>query len=145
MFEVPEQADPTDHTEGPTDQTPEVPEQADPTDPTEGPTDQPPEFPDQGDPTDPTDGPTDQPPQQEQERPTDPEMPSDDPTDEPPTVPPVATTAALSSIFHPKVPTMGGLIQVKYNAYSTWTSGKPLTDWTGLDTMAHVSWMKSNL
>ena len=77
----------------------EVPEQANPTDPTEGPTDQPPEVPDQADPTDPTDGPTNQSPQQEQERPTDPEMSSDNPTDEPPTVPPVAKTTALSSIF----------------------------------------------
>ena len=115
----------------------EVPEQADPTDPTEGPTDQPPEVPDQADPTNPTDGPTDKPPQQEQEHPTNPERPSDDPTDEPPTVPPVATTAASSSIFRPKVPTMGGLIQVKHDAYSAWTGGKPLADWTGLDMMAH--------
>ena len=41
LFEVPEQADPTDSTEGPTDQPPEIPDQADPTDPTDGPTDQP--------------------------------------------------------------------------------------------------------
>ena len=106
----------------------EVPEQADPTDPTEGPTDQPPEVPDQSDPTNPTDSPTDQSPQQE--RPTDPEMPSDDPTDEPPTVPPVATTAVLSSVFCSNVPTMGGLIQVKHDMYSAWTGRKPLADWT---------------
>ena len=98
----------------------EVPEQADPTDPTEGPTDQPPEVPDQADRTDPTDGPTNQPPQQEQERPTDPEIPSKDPTNKPSTVPPIAMTAASSSVFHPKVPTMGGLIQVKHYAYSAW-------------------------
>ena len=119
----------------------EVPEQADPTDPTEGPTDQPPEVPEQADPTDPTEGPTDQPPQQEQEHPTDPEMSSDDPTDQPPTVPstvpPVAMTAASSSVFRPKVPTIGGLILVQHDAYSAWTSGKPLADLTGLDTMAH--------
>ena len=141
MFEVPEQADPTDPTEGPTNLPPEVPEQANPTDPTEGPTDQPPEVPEQADPTNPTDGPTNQQPQQEQECPTDPEMPSDDPTDEPPTVPtmvpPVATTTASSSAFCPKVPTMGGLIQVKHDVYSAWTGGKPLADWTGLDTTAH--------
>ena len=137
MFEVPEQADPTDPTEGPTDQPPEVPDQANPTDPTEGPTDKPPKVPDQADPTDPTDGPADQSPQQEQECPTDPEIPSDDPTDEPPMVPPVATTAALSSVFCPKVPTMGGLIQVKHDTYSMWTGRKPLADRTGLDTSAH--------
>ena len=120
----------------------EVPEQADPTNPTEGPTDQPPEVPDQTDPTDCTDGPTDQRPQQEQEQehPTDPKMPSNDPTDQPttvpPTVPPVATSAVSSSVFHPKVPTMGGLIHVKHNVYSAWTSGKPLADWTGLDMAA---------
>ena len=93
----------------------EVPEQVDPTDPTEGPTDQPPEVPDQADPTNPTDGPTDQSPQQEQEYPTYPEMSSDAPTDKPPMVPPVATTAVSSSIFRPKVPTMEALIQVKHN------------------------------
>ena len=65
------------------------------------------------------------------------EMPSDDPTDEPPMVPPVATTTASSSIFHPKVPTMGGIIQVKHDTYSTWTGRKPLADWTGLDMSAH--------
>ena len=91
--------------------------------------------PDQADPTDPTHSPTDQSPQQE--RPTDPEMPSDDPTDEPPMVPPVATTAVSSSVFCPKVPAMGGLIQVKHNTYSAWTGRKPLADWTGLDTLAH--------
>ena len=68
--EVPQQANPTDPTEGPTDQPPEVPEQANPTDPIEGQTDQPPEVPDQANPTDATDSPTDQSPQQEQERPT---------------------------------------------------------------------------
>ena len=119
----------------------EVPEQADPTDPTEGPTDQPPEVPEQANPTDPTEGPTNQPPQQEQERPTDPKMSSDNPTNQPPTVPPtappVATTAVSSSIFHPKEPTIGGLIQVKHDVYSTWTGGKPLADWTDLDTTAH--------
>ena len=113
----------------------EVPEQADPSNPTESPTNQPPEVPDQADPTDPTDSPTNQPPQQEQEHPTDPKMPSNDPTDQPPTVPPVAMTAALSSVFHLKVPTMGGPIQVKHDAYSAWTGRKPLADWTGLDTM----------
>ena len=115
----------------------EVPEQADPTDPTEGPTDQPPEVPDQADPTDPTDGPTDQSPQQEQECPTNPEMPSSDPTNEPPKVPPVAMTAASSSIFCLEVPTMGGLIQVKHDMYSVSTSRKPLADWTSLDMSAH--------
>ena len=55
MFEVPEQANPTDPTEDPTDQPPEV---VDPTDPTEGPTNQPPEVPDQADPIDPNDSPT---------------------------------------------------------------------------------------
>ena len=64
-------------------------------------------------------------------------MSSDNPTDQPPTVPPVTMTAASSSVFHLKVPTMGGLIQVKHDAYSTWTSRIPLADWTGLDTMAH--------
>ena len=64
-------------------------------------------------------------------------MPSDDPTDEPPTVPPVAMTAASSSVFCPKVPTMGGFIQVKHNTYSAWTSRKPLVDWTSLDMFAH--------
>ena len=121
MFEVPEQADPTNPTEGPTNQAPEVPEQANPTDPTEDP--------------------TDQPPQQEQKCPTDPEMSSDDPTDQPPMVPhmvpPREMITASSSIFHPKVPTMGCLIQVNHDAYSTWTGGKPLADWTGLDMMAH--------
>ena len=63
-------------------------------------------------------------------------MPSNDPTNKPPTVPPVARTAASTSIFCPKVPTMGGLIQVKHDTYSAWTSGKPLADWTGLDTSA---------
>ena len=54
----------------------------------------------------------------------------------PPTVPPVAMTTALSSILCPKVPTMGGLIQVKHDVYSVWTGRKPLADWTGLDMAA---------
>ena len=104
MFEFPEQADPTGHTEGPTDQPPKVPDQADPTDPTEGP--------------------TDQPSQQEQKRPTNPKMPSDDPTYQPPTVPPtvppVVMTAASPSVFHLKVSTIGPKAFMHTSAKLAW-------------------------
>ena len=63
-------------------------------------------------------------------------MPSNNPTDKPPMVPPMATTMDTRAVFHPKVPIMGGLIQINHDAYSAWTRGKPLANWTGLDPLA---------
>ena len=37
------------------------------------------------------------------------------------------------SPFKPPDPKMGGLVQVKHNAYSAWTGGKPKADWSKLD------------
>jgi hypothetical protein len=57
------------------------------------------------------------------------------------TTSPSATTAALmplpatpSSYIQPPTPIMGGLLQSTYGEFEPWMGGRPLYDWSGLDT-----------
>jgi hypothetical protein len=57
-------------------------------------------------------------------------------------VPPSPAAAALtplpatpSSYIQPLMLTMGGLLQSTYGEYEPWTGGRPLYDWSGLDSM----------
>jgi hypothetical protein len=54
--------------------------------------------------------------------------------------PPTTTTAALmpllatsSSYIQPPTPIMGGLLQSTYGEFEPWTGGRPLYDWSGLN------------
>ena len=47
--------------------------------------------------------------------------------------PMTSETTTPKSPFKPPDPKMGGLVQVKHDAYSAWTGGKPKADWSKLD------------
>jgi hypothetical protein len=56
--------------------------------------------------------------------------------------PPTTTMVALSplpatssSYIQPPKPIMGGLLQSTYGEFGPWTGGRPLYDWSGLDSM----------
>jgi hypothetical protein len=58
------------------------------------------------------------------------------------TAPPPPAMAALmplpatsSSFIQPPTPIMGGLLQSTYGEFEPWTGGRPLYDWSGLNTM----------
>jgi hypothetical protein len=47
--------------------------------------------------------------------------------------------ATPSSYVQPLTPTMGGLLQSTYGEFEPWTGGRPLYDWTGLDSTWVIS------
>ena len=59
---------------------------------------------------------------------------SDDPNKpHDPSDPMTSEIATPKSPFKPPDPKMGGLVQVKHDAYSAWTEGKPKADWSELE------------
>ena len=66
--------------------------------------------------------------------PLDPSARSDDPNKPRESSDPITSEIATpKSPFKPPDPKMGGLVQVKHDAYSAWTGGKPKADWSELE------------
>ena len=66
--------------------------------------------------------------------PLDPSARSDDPNKPRKSSDPMTSKIATpKSPFKPPDPKMGGLVQVKHDAYSAWTGGKPKADWSELE------------